>query len=184
MGSAHLHRPSLLSPELSGPPFSLFPFESKVPAQAAEVELSRQIDDDAGIEERGVQSRSIECLKRETPPASTESPQAKGGQIARLTDLDIRQLEEAEVIPRQLQQADVSAFPGPDCAACANTGRANPHQHLQIVQIGVVYVAGENTGINPEVGHEVYQTYRDARQEFGAFADASSIRSELDAIVS
>ncbi|KAE8980116.1 hypothetical protein PR002_g24221 [Phytophthora rubi] len=55
----------------------------------------------------GVQSRSIECLKRETPPASTESPQAKGGQIA---DLDIRQLEEAEVIPRQLQQADVSGL--------------------------------------------------------------------------
>ncbi|KAE8981972.1 hypothetical protein PR003_g22767 [Phytophthora rubi] len=29
-----------------------------------------------------------------------------------------------------------TAFPGPDCTACANTGRANPHQHLQIVQIG------------------------------------------------
>ncbi|KAE9325955.1 hypothetical protein PR003_g16347 [Phytophthora rubi] len=131
----------------------------------------------------GVQSRRIECLKRESPPASTESSEAKEGQIALSRDIDIRHLEEAEVIPRQLQQADVSAFPGPDCNACAST-RANPHQHLQIFQIGIVFVTVERSGINPEVGHEVYQTYRDAREEFGDFADASSTGGELDAIVS
>ncbi|KAE9294618.1 hypothetical protein PF008_g24501 [Phytophthora fragariae] len=56
----------------------------------------------------------------------------------RLRDHDIRQLEEAVVIPRQLQQADVSAFPGPDGNACANMERVNPHQHSQIVQIGII----------------------------------------------
>ncbi|KAE9188439.1 hypothetical protein PF002_g25311 [Phytophthora fragariae] len=57
---------------------------------------------------------------------------------SRLRDHDIRQLEEAVVIPRQLQQADVSAFPGPDRNACANMERVNPHQHSQIVQIGII----------------------------------------------
>ncbi|KAE8978648.1 hypothetical protein PF006_g24643 [Phytophthora fragariae] len=58
--------------------------------------------------------------------------------IESLRDHDIRQLEEAVVIPRQLQQADVSAFPGPDRNACANMERVNPHQHSQIVQIGII----------------------------------------------
>ncbi|KAE9036520.1 hypothetical protein PR002_g7047 [Phytophthora rubi] len=69
-------------------------------------------------------------------PARERSITSSEGRPDRTQDHDIRQLEEAEVIPRQLQQADVSAFPGPDRNACANMERANPHQHSQIVQIG------------------------------------------------